>query len=65
VEVARLYRDFLDGFVLDEVDADQSESVQHLGLKTGCAQTVMSDDQDKAALAQYCLGFLEQLREAS
>ena len=63
VEVARLYRDFLSGFVLDEMDADDRERIERLGLKAGIAQTVMTDDRDKADLARYCLDFLGQLRE--
>lgn len=57
VGVARLYRDFLDGFVLDETDAALAPEVEALGPRTLVAQTVMGDAADRRRLAEEILAF--------
>ena len=59
--VAGHYRDFLDGFVLDNQDAAFSTEVEALGLKVSVTQTVMESLDDRVKLAQVCLDFLGQL----
>ena len=59
--VAGHYRDFLDGFVLDNQDAAFSTEVEALGLKVSVTQTVMETLDDRVKLAQDCLDFLGQL----
>lgn len=62
--VARLYADFVDGFVLDEVDRGAAAEIEALGVQVRVAQTVMSSDADKVALAEECLSFLDDLSAA-
>ncbi len=57
VGVARLYRDFLDGFVLDETDAALAPEVEALSLRALVAQTVMGDAADRRRLAEEILAF--------
>lgn len=56
--VAALYRDFLDGFVLDQADADAAGRIADLGLRTLTAQTVMGDADDRRRLAREILAFV-------
>lgn len=56
--VAALYRDFLDGFVLDQTDADDASRIADLGLRTLAAQTVMGDADDRGRLAREILTFV-------
>ncbi len=54
--VARLYADFLDALVLDEVDASQAPEVEALGVKAVVGPTVMAGPAEKRALAELALG---------
>jgi LPPG:FO 2-phospho-L-lactate transferase len=45
----------LDGFVLDERDADQRPDVDDLGIVTAVTETMMDDPEAAAALARTCL----------
>ncbi len=56
--VARHYRDLITGFVLDERDADRQSEVANLGLATTVTQTVMSNLDDRIALARDVLAFV-------
>lgn len=51
-QVARLYQDFLDVYILDEQDAAACAEVAGLGIRAVVTQTVMRDLQDKIALAE-------------
>lgn len=51
-QVARLYQDFLDLYILDEQDAAACAEVAGLGIRAVVTQTVMRDLQDKIALAE-------------
>ena len=55
--VARLYRDLLDGFVLDATDAALAPEVATLGPRTLVRQTVMGDADDRRRLAEEVLAF--------
>ena len=57
--VARHYRDLITGFVLDECDADREPEVADLGMATTVTQTVMSNLDDRIALARDVLAFAE------
>ena len=61
VGVARLYADFLDGFVLDQVDAALAPQVAALGVRALVTQTVMGDAGDRRRLAEEVLAFSRQL----
>ena len=54
--VARLYREWVDVFVLDEADRDLAGDVESLGLRTVVTDTVMTDDLARARLAGEMLG---------
>jgi len=60
--VASLYRDLVDGFVLDQLDAEQAADIEALGLKTRVVDTLMRDDAVAAALATATLELAESLR---
>ena len=55
VGVARCYRDFLDVMVIDEQDAALASRIEDLGIPTVVTNTIMRDNQTKAALAQTVL----------
>ena len=53
--VAARYRDFLDAMIVDAQDADAVTDVESLGLAAPLAQSVMTTDADKTALAEAVL----------
>ena len=55
VGVARLYADFLDAWLIDEVDAARSDEVAALGIEVAAAQTVMHTPQIAAEVADAAL----------
>jgi len=50
--VAKIYRDFLDVFVLDEVDAELQAEIKANGSRVITTNTVMNTAEEKAALAR-------------
>lgn len=62
--VAAHYADFLDGFVLDQVDAAEQARIAELGLRVLVTNTVMQTDADKIALAERVLEFAAQAQHA-
>jgi LPPG:FO 2-phospho-L-lactate transferase len=60
--VARLYRDWIDGMVIDERDAELESDIQKLGLKTRVVDTLMVDTEVAGALARATLELAEELR---
>ena len=54
-QVAELYRDFLDVFILDYADAEQLDRVQGLGLRAIATDTIMKGMAEKIALARTAL----------
>jgi len=53
--VAKLYADFLDGFILDSVDAAAMSQIESLGVKVVVGNTLMNDLASKMALAKMVL----------
>ena len=53
--VAKLYADFLDAFVIDNVDADEISRIQQLGIKVKMTNTIMRNLEDKIQLAKVAL----------
>jgi LPPG:FO 2-phospho-L-lactate transferase len=53
--VAKLYRDFLDVFVIDFLDAAEKSRIEQLGLKVVVANTVMKSLGSKVSLAKAVL----------
>lgn len=58
VGVAELYRDFVDVFVLDSVDARQASKVEALGMRVVVTGTIMTSMARKTALARVVVGSL-------
>lgn len=54
-QVAKLYQDFLDVYIIDEQDRAAQEEIERLGLEVEITQTVMSGPEEKLALAQVTL----------
>jgi LPPG:FO 2-phospho-L-lactate transferase len=54
--VARLYAEWIDTFVLDQVDAALQPQIEALGLKVITTDTIMSDDAARSRLAGELLG---------
>ncbi len=55
VAVGRLYVDFLDGIVIDSVDADLAPEIEAMGLAVTVTDTIMGSVEKKAALARAVL----------
>lgn len=53
--VAKLYQDFLDGFVIDQVDRAEKEKIEGLGLNVVVIDSVMRSLEDKIRLARVTL----------
>jgi LPPG:FO 2-phospho-L-lactate transferase len=53
--VAKLYADFLDCFILDEVDFKEQKRIEELGLKVKTTNTIMKSMEDKIRLAKIAL----------
>jgi LPPG:FO 2-phospho-L-lactate transferase len=52
LEVARMYQDFIDVYVIDHEDEKLRSSIETLGLQVAVTQTVMCDLVDKIDLAK-------------
>ncbi len=57
--VAYLYRDFLDTFVIDNIDQTEKERIESLGLDVVVTDTIMKKIEDKIRLAKVTLNQLE------
>ncbi len=53
--VAKLYRDFLDVFVIDNQDRDQIKEIASLGIKVYTTNTIMKTLKDKVRLARFTI----------
>ena len=58
VGVARHYRDLLDAWVIDEVDAAQADEVSAIGIKVGVTATLMDSADIAAQVARVALGLV-------
>ena len=54
-QVARLYQDFLDVYIIDEKDREAKAEIEGLGISVTVTQTVMRGPEEKLALAQAVL----------
>lgn len=59
--VADLYRDFLSGMVIDEVDAAIAGRIEDLGIPTLVTATVMRSREDRRVLAEAVLSFARDI----
>ena len=55
IGVARRYVGLVDAFVIDQADAALAPAVEGLGMRAVVAQSVMTDDESRAALARVVL----------
>jgi LPPG:FO 2-phospho-L-lactate transferase len=62
--VAAMYRDFLDGFILDQTDAALEPEVAALDLQVLSTRTIMNSLEDKQRAARSVLSFVTQLRQS-
>jgi LPPG:FO 2-phospho-L-lactate transferase len=61
--VAALYRDFLDGMVIDRADAGLVDRIEAMGIAVLVTDTIMRSDDDRRSLAKQTLAFAERLRQ--
>jgi len=59
-QVARLYEDFLDVFIMDQVDRHLEREIGQLGMEVVVANTVMEQVQEKIALAELVVSILPE-----
>jgi LPPG:FO 2-phospho-L-lactate transferase len=56
--VASLYKDFLDGFVIDSVDRNQKKQIEKLGIRVHVTNTIMKTLDDRTRLAKTVLNMI-------
>jgi LPPG:FO 2-phospho-L-lactate transferase len=61
-QVAELYRDFVDIFVLDRADQAQASRIAALGMRAVVTNTIMSGSREKQALAKVIVKELGVVR---
>jgi len=59
--VARLYQDFLDGILIDQLDAALAPAIAELGIAVRVADTIMYTDADRLRVAQAVLELAREL----
>jgi len=59
--VARYYKGWVDGFVLDAQDAALADDIAALGMRVRVSDTMMRNDADKKRLAAEVLDFVDEL----
>ena len=59
--VARYYKEWVDGFVLDAQDAALAGDITALGMRVKVTDTMMRNDADKRRLAVEVLDFVDEL----
>jgi len=62
IGVARLYSDFLDGFVIDDEDSFLKKEIEEMGIRVHICNTIMRNQCDEIKLAQEILDFAEGIR---
>jgi LPPG:FO 2-phospho-L-lactate transferase len=61
LSVARHYRDILDGFIIDTLDAGQADDIAALGFQVSVGETLMASLQIKQQLAQQCITLIDKI----
>jgi LPPG:FO 2-phospho-L-lactate transferase len=61
--VAQRYQDILDGFLLDEQDAAQADTIADLGLHVAIADTLMIDAKSRLRVANAVLELAASVRQ--
>ncbi len=60
--VAAHYRGLIDGLVIDTVDDEHTADIEAMGIAAKVTESVMRSIDDRKALAETCLAFLEVVR---
>ena len=60
VQVAELYKDFLDVFIIDSVDKELKNEIEKSGVRVVCTNTIMRTQDDKTSLAKVAIDALEK-----
>lgn len=63
--VARLYQDFLDGILIDQLDAELAPAIAELGIVVKVADTIMRTDDDRRRVARAVLDLARELMGAA
>ncbi len=58
--VAKLYSDFLDIMIIDEIDKELKTEIEKLGMKVFVTNTIMKTLEDKIRLAKFVLEILKE-----
>jgi len=61
--VATLYKDFLDAFIIDQVDRQLKERIERLGISVMVTDTIMRGMEEKIALARTVLEQASKLKK--
>ncbi|MBI1762206.1 MAG: 2-phospho-L-lactate transferase [Acidobacteria bacterium] len=64
-QIARLYADFLDAFIIDNQDAEAKVEIEALGVPVLVTNTVMSGANEKLALAQITVQVVEEVTSSN
>ena len=59
--VAQLYKGFLEGFVIDDVDKSSRPRIERLGMKVAMTNTIMDSDEAKTRLARDTIALAESI----
>lgn len=62
LEVARQYKPYLKGFVIDEIDAIQREAIEQWGIISIAVNTIMTSSQSRKTLAEEVLALSLKIR---
>ena len=62
--VARHYQGLIDGYVIDNADAHHAQQIEELEIRVRIAPSIMRVLEDKIALANVCVDFLQELRRS-
>jgi LPPG:FO 2-phospho-L-lactate transferase len=57
-EVARLYKNIINGFVLDKRNVDEKEDIEAMGIISLVTDTIMNDGSNKIRLAKDIIDFV-------
>jgi len=58
------YLRIIDGFVIDEADAELADGIRASGIQVISAETIMRTVDDRVALARTVLDFAQSVRDA-
>jgi len=60
--VASIYKDIIDGIIIDNVDAEYAPRIRDLGIAVEISDTIMKSDADRRTLAETALRFCANLK---